>query len=183
MITLDALRELFDYNYWARDRQLEACAALSGEQFVRPMGSSFSSVRDTLAHLVAVESIWLDRWLGRAPTQADAQAVARAFAAETFPNLTVVRERWQAVEHNLRAYLAGLDEAALKQPLTYTNLRGERWTYPLGEALFHVVNHQTYHRGQITTLLRQLGAAAPGIDYLVKYEGDNQLRPEVEHGN
>lgn len=173
MISLDALRELFDYNYWARDCQLKACDALTGEQFLRPMGSSFSSVRDTLAHLVAVEQIWLQRWLGKAPTQADAQAIAQAFAAETFPNLPVVRERWQAVERKLRGYLAGLDEAALKQPLIYTNARGERWTYPLGETLFHVVNHQTYHRGQITTLLRQLGAVAPAIDYLVKYEAEN----------
>jgi len=178
MISLDALRELFAYNYWARDCQLDACAALTEEQFLRPMGSSFSSVRDTLAHLVAVEWIWLERWLGRSPTKADAQA----FAAETFPNLTVVRERWQSVEHKLRAYLAGLDEARLKQPLTYTNTKGERWTYPLGETLFHVVNHQTYHRGQITTLLRQLGAAAPAIDYLVKYEAENGLQAVAVRG-
>lgn len=182
MVPVDTIRELFDYNYWARDCQLKACAALTEEQFLRPMGSSFSSVRDTLAHLVAVERIWLERWLGCAPTQADAQAVARAFAAETFPNLTAVRERWQAVEGDLRAYLAGLDEAQLKQPLTYTNARGERWTYPLGETLFHVVNHQTYHRGQITTLLRQLGAAASGIDYLVKYEADNGLQAVAARG-
>jgi uncharacterized damage-inducible protein DinB len=179
MIPVETLRELFDYNYWARDRQLEACAALTAEQFLRPMGSSFSSVRDTLAHLVAVERVWLERWLGRSPTKAEAQVMAQAFAAETFPGLTVVRERWQSVERDLREYLHGLEEAQLKQPLTYTNARGERWTYPLGETLFHVVNHQTYHRGQITTLLRQLGAAAPGIDYLVKYEAENEQALEA----
>jgi uncharacterized damage-inducible protein DinB len=173
MISLDALRDLFDYNYWARDRQLDACGVLTGEQFVRPMGGSFSSVRDTLAHLVAVERIWLERWLGKSPTQADAQEIAQGYAAGTFPDLAVVRERWQSVEHDLRAYLARLDEGQLKQPLTYTNVRGERWTYPLGETLFHVVNHQTYHRGQIATLLRQIGAGAPGIDYLVKYESEH----------
>jgi uncharacterized damage-inducible protein DinB len=166
MIPLDALRELFDYNYWARDRQLEACAALSDEQFLHPMGNSFSSMRDTLAHMVYAEWIWLERWLGRSPTKSDAQALA----AGTYPNLTAVRERWESLERSLRGYLAGLDEAQLKQPLTYTNTKGERWTYPLGETLFHVVNHQSYHRGQVTTLLRQLGAAAPEIDYLVKYD-------------
>ncbi|MGO9274452.1 MAG: DinB family protein [Terriglobia bacterium] len=163
MIPIDTLRELYDYNYWARDRQLEACAALTEEQFLRPMGSSFSSVRDTLAHLVAVEWIWHERWRGRSPNQLD----ARAFAAETFPNLTAIRERWQAIEGNVREYLAGLDEPALKQPLTYTNMKGETWTYPLWQTLLHVVNHQTYQRGQITTLLRQLGAEASAIDYLV----------------
>ena len=163
MIPLDTLRELYDYNYWARDRQLEACAALTEEQFVRPMGNSFSSVRDTLAHLMMVEWIWLERWQGKSPNQDD----ARAYAAETFPNLAAVRDRWQAVESTLRAYLSGLDEKDLERPLSYINLKGEPWTYALGETLFHVVNHQTYHRGQITTLLRQLGAKAPSIDYLL----------------
>jgi len=167
MISIDTLRELYDYNYWARDRQLEACAALTEEQFLRPMGSSFSSVRDTLAHLVAVESIWHERWRGRSPSQADARAHAAAFAAETFPDLAVVRDRWKSVEKDVRGYLAELSEQALQQPLTYINMKGERWTYPLWQTLLHVVNHQTYHRGQITTLLRQLGVAAPAIDYLV----------------
>ncbi|MFB3778645.1 MAG: DinB family protein [Bryobacteraceae bacterium] len=64
MIPTETLPELYDYNYWARDRQLEACGALTEEQFLRPLGSSFSLVRDTLAHLVGVEWLWLERWLG-----------------------------------------------------------------------------------------------------------------------
>ena len=67
MILLVTLRELFAYNYWARDRQLEACAALSPEQFERPLGNSFSSMRDTLAHLVGAEWVWLERLRGRSP--------------------------------------------------------------------------------------------------------------------
>ena len=66
-ISLSVLKELFAHNYWARDRQLQACAALSGEQFLRPLGNSFPSVRDTLAHLLAVEWLWLERWRGRSP--------------------------------------------------------------------------------------------------------------------
>jgi uncharacterized damage-inducible protein DinB len=163
MIAVDTLRELFDYNYWARDRQLQACAALTEEQFLRPMGNSFSSVRDTLAHLVAVEWVWLERWLGRSPTKID----GGEYSAETFPTLGTVRERWQGVESNMRSYLSGLHDGALDRPLSYTNLKGERCTYPLWQTLLHLVNHQTYHRGQITTLLRQLGTTAPAIDFLV----------------
>jgi uncharacterized damage-inducible protein DinB len=65
MIPLVTLRELFAYNYWARDRQLDACAALSQEQFQSPMDSSFPSLRDTLAHLVGGEWVWLERCHGR----------------------------------------------------------------------------------------------------------------------
>ena len=163
MTPLETLRELFDYNYWARDRQLEACSVLTEEQFLRPMGNSFSSVRDVLAHLIFAEWVWLERWLGRSPTQADRQQVA----AERFPALASIRERWNTIEGSMRSYLAGLDEHTLSHPLTYTNWRGQVCTYPLGQTMLHVANHQTYHRGQVTTLLRQLGARAPTIDYLV----------------
>jgi uncharacterized damage-inducible protein DinB len=163
MIPLDVLRQLYDYNYWARDQQLRACAVLSEEKFLRPMGNSFSSVRDTLAHLVAAEWVWLERWKGHSPTRED----AKAFAAETFPTLAVVEERWRANERGVRDYLSRLTPEALAQPLTYTNLAGERWSYPLWQTLVHVVNHQTYHRGQVTTLLRQLGEPTVALDYLV----------------
>jgi uncharacterized damage-inducible protein DinB len=173
MIPLETLRELFDYNYWARDRQLDACAALADEQFLRPMGNSFSSVRDVLAHLIFAEWVWLERWLGRSPTQADKQQVA----ADKFPTLASVRERWSAIEGNMRLYLAGLDEQTLSRSLTYTNWRGQVCTYPLGQTMFHLANHQTYHRGQVTTLLRQLGAEAPAVDYLVMQ--DEKIRAQA----
>ena len=160
MIPLETLRELYDYNYWARDRQLEACAALSEEQFLRPMGNSFSSVRDTLAHLLFAEWVWQERWHGKSPTETEALAVA----GDKFPNLAALREGWRSVEGRVRQYLAGLNERALGQPLIYTNLKGQQFTYPLGGTLFHVANHQTYHRGKITTLMRQLGEKAPHID-------------------
>jgi uncharacterized damage-inducible protein DinB len=163
MISVETLRDLFNYNYWARDRQLEACAALSEEQFLRPMGNSFSSVRDVLAHFIFAEWVWLERWLGRTPTQAGKQQVG----PENFPTLDSVRERWGALEGNVRAYLSGLDDEALQRPLTYTNWRGQACSYPLGQTIYHVANHQSYHRGQVTTLLRQLGAEAPAVDYLV----------------
>lgn len=143
MISLATFRELFNYNYWARDRQLNAAAAITQEQFLRPMSNSFSSLRDTLAHLVGAEWVWLERWRGRSPSRSDAEE----FAAEKFPTVATTEERWRTVERGVREYLTGLSEEALARPLTYRNLKGETWTYPLWQTLFHVVNHQTYHRG------------------------------------
>ncbi len=161
MISLTVLGELFDYNYWARDRQLEACATLTPEQFLRRLGNSFSSLRDTLAHLVGAEWIWLERWLGHTP---------RSMPSWELTTTAAVEDRWRAVERDMRQYLAGLSEDALPRPLTYINLKGETWTYPLWRTLLHLVNHQTYHRGQVTTLLRQLGAKAPAVDFLVAHD-------------
>lgn len=162
MIPLNTLREMFDYNHWARDCQLDACRPLSQEQFLRPMGSSHPSLRDTLAHLLATEWLWLERWRGRSPRS--------ALAYEEFSTLQAIREHWATVESGVRDYLAALREEALPQPLTYVNLKGETWTYPLWRTLLHVVNHQTYHRGQVTTLLRQLGAQPVAVDFLVAHD-------------
>lgn len=159
MIPLATLRELFDYNYWARDRQLQACAALTEEPFLRPLGSSFSSLRDTLVHLVGVEWLYLERWRGHPP-----QALP---AAEEFPNLTAITQRWTDIEREMRGHLGGLTDDTLARPFTYTNLRGQTVTLPLWQIHYHFLNHQTYHRGQVSTLLRQLGSTPVATDFYV----------------
>jgi uncharacterized damage-inducible protein DinB len=166
MIALEVLHELYTYNYWARDRQLQTCAALTPEQFLQPLGSSFSSVRDTLVHLMAVEWLWLERWLGRSPTKQD----TLEFAPEKFPALDTIREKWNPIEAGVQNYLRNLSAPELLQPLTYTKLQGHVGTYPLWRVLIHMVNHQTYHRGQITTLLRQLQVPVVAVDYLVAHD-------------
>jgi len=128
MVPLSTLRELFEYNYWARNRQIEACGTLTQEQFLRPRDNSFSSLRDTLAHLVGAEYLWLERWRGRSPRA--------MLAAEEFPTLAAARERWGTVEREVREYLADLTEEVLRYPLSYVNLKGETWTYPLWQTLF-----------------------------------------------
>lgn len=167
MDVLALVGEQMDYNYWARDRQLQACASLSAEQFLRPIGGSFPSMRDTLAHMVAVEWIWLERWRRKSPTG--------LIPAHEFPSLSAVQERWKAVELEMRAYLAGLDEATLARPLTCVNTRGQKWTYPLWRMMVHLLNHQSYHRGQVTTLLRMLGVQPPPVDFLDGRDVDYRL--------
>ena len=70
----DEMVALYDYNAWADRRVLQAAGALSQEQFVKPMGSSFSSVRDTLAHILGVEWLWLERFQGRSPASIPMEA-------------------------------------------------------------------------------------------------------------
>jgi uncharacterized damage-inducible protein DinB len=159
MIPLATLRELFNYNYWARDRQLEACRALTKEQFLQPLGNSYSSLRDTLAHLVGAEWIWAERWRGN-PTKGLPPGA-------DFPDLAAIADRWRTVEQGVRELLAGLNDETLALPLHYTSSRGIACSYPLWRSMVHVINHQTYHRGQVTMFLRQLGVPAPALDLLV----------------
>jgi len=147
------------------------CAELNQEQFIEPLGSSFPSVRDTLAHLLGAEWIWLERWNGRWP---------RALpAASEFPTLNSIEQRWRFVETGVWEYLNQLSEADLRAPFTYTNVKGEQWTYALWRTLFHVINHQTYHRGQVTTLLRQLGASSAAVDFLVAHDMNFKTSPSA----
>jgi uncharacterized damage-inducible protein DinB len=157
-VSLATVNELFDYNYWARDRQLQACAALTEEQFLRPLGNSFPSLRDTLTHLLAVEWLWLERWRGRSPRT--------SLAPEELPTLAALSQRWQTVEREMREYVAGLTEEALDQSATYVNTRGKTWTYELWRMILHLLQHQSYHRGQVTALFRQLGVQPPKVDFL-----------------
>ena len=104
----------------------------------------------------------------RSPKRADADL--REFVAEGFLTVEAVRDRWVVVERDVRDYLSDLTQKTLGEPFSYVNLEGEAWTHPLWQTLIHVVNHQTYHRGQVTTLLRQLGAQPVQIDFLVAYD-------------
>jgi uncharacterized damage-inducible protein DinB len=159
MELLPVVRQAFEHHYWARNRQLRTCAGLTGEQFERPVGGSFPSLRETLAHMAAVEWIWLERWRGNSPRGLPGR--------DEFPTLAVLTGRWEATERDMREYLESLDEDVIARPKSYISTRGERWTYPLWQAILHLLNHQSYHRGQVTTQFRLLGAEPPRVDYLV----------------
>ena len=157
------IQTLYAYNRWANGKILAAAEQLDLEQFQRPMESSFTSVRDTLVHIVGGEWIWLERWNGRSP-RGGLPNVAE------LPDLSAISTRWKQVEEEQKRFLAKLTQPDLTKPITYVNQKGETWTYPLWQLLAHVVNHSTYHRGQTTTLLRQLGLKPPMTDFLVYYD-------------
>ncbi len=159
---IETIRELCLYNHWANQRVLASVASLSSEQFTRSMGNSFGSVRDTLAHILGAEWIWLERWLERSHKA--------LLPAADFPTVDTLRTRWETVEQDRNRFLQTLTPERLQQSLSYINLRGETSAYPLWQQMMHVINHSTYHRGQITTLLRQLGAEPQNTDFLRYYD-------------
>jgi uncharacterized damage-inducible protein DinB len=160
-MTLQDLRLLLDYHYWARDRVLDAVEPLSHDQFTRDMGSSFRSIRDTLAHLYFAEWAWYSRWQGDSPTS--------QLPADMFPDLATIRALWRDQEAKMRALLDTLDEAGINRRMEYKLLSGTPGASVFWHMLQHVVNHASYHRGQITTMLRQLGATPPKAMDLIAF--------------
>jgi uncharacterized damage-inducible protein DinB len=132
---------------------------LTAEEFLRGLGSSYPSVRDTLAHILAAEWIWLMRWKGVSPPSLMDPAL--------FPTLGALRQKWAEVEQAQREFVSGTPDSRLREVISYVNTRGETWRYPLGLMMQHVVNHSSYHRGQVTTMLRQLGKAPASTDLLL----------------
>jgi uncharacterized damage-inducible protein DinB len=149
-MTPENISALYDYNAWANHRSLEAASALKPEEFTRTMGSSFSSVRDTLAHIYGAEWIWLERFQGRSPSSLP--------EGSQFAEVASLRERWLEHESKLLKFVRGLSQADLDGVLEYKTLKYGVYENPLWQSMQHVVNHGSYHRGQVTTLLRQLGA-------------------------
>ena len=141
---------LFEYNSWANHRTLGAAEKLTPEQFTQPMGSSFTSVRDTLAHIYGAESVWLERFHGRSPSALP--------DVTQFSDVASLREPWLEHEERLLIFVRALTQSDLDRVMEYKTLRFGVYQNPLWQSMQHVVNHGTYHRGQVTTMLRQLGA-------------------------
>jgi len=156
---LEMIRDLYSYNRWANARSLEGASAVSSADFTKEVGGSFASLRGTLAHVYGAEWIWLERWRGTSPRKLP-------FSLD-FPDVETIRSRWQDVEREQKEFLDSLDAGRLAEVISYVNLKGETFAYPLRRMLQHVVNHSTYHRGQVATLLRQLGATPLSTDLLL----------------
>ena len=165
-MTKDDIGLLYEYDRWANNRVLEACSALSTEQFTRDLGGSFSSLRETLLHIFAGEWGWLQYWKQPSPDDAFlADLTARRkvlFDPIAFPELAAVRQKWAEVEKEQVEFIELLTDERLERmlPVRKTQVK-------LIHLMQHVANHSTYHRGQIALMMRQLGAAPQATDFHV----------------
>jgi uncharacterized damage-inducible protein DinB len=157
--TSEEIIDLFAFGRWASDKICEAVSQLDEAEFSKEIGGSFGSVRGTLLHLYGAEWVWLERFHGRSP---------RAMPDDGGPVTTLadVRTKWDPIQEQLRVFVQELTPAKLAGSVSYTSFAGEPFTRVLSDALVHLVNHGTYHRGQVVTLVRQLGKSAPSTDFL-----------------
>lgn len=162
MMDLETVQALYTYNRWANVQVLDAVSKLSAEQFNQDLENSFRSVRKTLVHTLSAEWIWLERWKGTSPKS--------MLDAAELTDLETIRKRWDKVESERAEFIRSLSEEKLATTLSYVNTRGQTFAYPLWQMLVHVANHSTYHRGQLTTLLRQVGAQPVTTDFLDYYD-------------
>jgi uncharacterized damage-inducible protein DinB len=156
MMSSEWLAATARYNRWMNDKLYGVTAALTDEARKRDNGAFFKSIHGTLNHLLLADRVWLARFKGvTAPSGFMAPGI-RALDQELFVDFAELRRERTATDEELSTWVAALTDARLAGPLVYLR-GGERQETPLWWAVAHLFNHQTHHRGQITTLLTQQG--------------------------
>ena len=163
-MTKDDILLLYEYDRWANNRVLQAASGLSPEQFTRDLGGGFRSVRDTLVHIIAGEWGWLTYWKATSPSSAFLtnlwDRVDVLFRPDAFPDVRAVRAKWAEVEKEQMEFVTSVTEEALGMslPVRTTQLS-------LAHLMQHLANHSTYHRGQVSLMMRQLHAEPLPTDF------------------
>ena len=148
------------YNLWANKIITEKIATLPIEITEKEMGSSFGSIYKTVVHLMDVESIWWQRlkllehveWPGKTFT-GDFEALSK--------ELLTLSRQWNE-------WVSQASDMQIDHVFGYQNSRKEFFKQPVYEMLLHLFNHQTFHRGQIITMMRQNGVEKiPATDFIV----------------
>lgn len=115
---------------------------------------------------MGAEKVWLSRWLGEPDSS--------LLPPDEVPSLADLKRIWERVAADSAKFVAKLSEQALEADLEYANTKGERFSHPLVQSLQHVVNHSSYHRGQISGMVRQVGGQPVNTDLITFYR---HLRP------
>jgi uncharacterized damage-inducible protein DinB len=155
---------LYEYDRWANARVIQSFTTLTSDQFTRDLGGSFPSVRDTMLHILAGEWIWLNYW--KAPSWDDAllndlrKQRESLFSPDIFPDLDSVRRKWTEIEKVQLDFMGRVTDESLKGMLPARNKQ-----LSLAHLMQHVANHSTYHRGQLSLMMRQLGAEPVATDF------------------
>jgi len=160
-MTVNDLKTLFDYSYWANEKHFRVISQLTPEEFTRSIAGSYGSVRNTLVHALSTEWGWLDRCGG--------PARGPRLEAEDYPTTEALIRTWSRVAGYMRAFLSGLEDEDLARDVEYKGAGAEARSMPVGELLHHAVNHTVHHRGQVALLLRELGYAPGNVDLLFYY--------------
>jgi uncharacterized damage-inducible protein DinB len=168
------------YNQWMNARLYAAAAALDEGELLADRGAFFGSILSTLEHIQAADAHWLRRFAVSFPGFASLEAVRHGplpalVRGITFPDCARLRVQREVLDEALMLFTREASDETYAQPMSYVNSAGESYTRQAGLVLHHVFNHQTHHRGQVTTLLSQRGIDVGVTDLLAlipEWDGD-----------
>lgn len=149
------------YNRWMNKKLYDCCAGLDESALQLDRGAYFKSIHGTLNHILLGDRLWLGRFKDK-PYEIKGGLDTELYS--DFEELRVQREKTDA---EIRSFVYGLDDDRINGELRYTTfVNPHPRVTPMSHALMHFFNHQTHHRGQVTTLLFQAGVD-PGVTDLL----------------
>ena len=148
------------YNLWANKILSEKAAQLPAETLFKEMHSSFGSIYHTFVHLMEVESVWWQRVKLQERVLWPGKDMEENFEKLT-QQLLLLSKQWNQ-------WIVEANENYFTHVFGYQNSKKEFFKQPVYEMLLHLFNHQTYHRGQIVTMMKQNGVdKIPATDFIV----------------
>jgi uncharacterized damage-inducible protein DinB len=146
------------YNAWMNENIYRGCAQISDEQRKLDMGAFFKSIHGTLNHLYVADAMWMARFK-RTPLP---NYTLNGIAFENFDELWAARKTLDA---DISAFVETLKDDELAAPFTFKSVAYNReFTNTFYIFVTHMFNHQTHHRGQVTTLMKQCGVDPGATD-------------------
>ena len=152
MITADYCKHFARYNRWQNQSIFSAAATLPDGTRKRNMGAFFKSIHATLNHLLVADYLWLSRLDGQ-------PCAVRSLDEELYGDFDELQKQRGFTDDRLDRVVAALTPGVLSGAMTYRRMSGggDEVRTPTAEVFMHLFNHQTHHRGQVTTLLMQCG--------------------------
>jgi uncharacterized damage-inducible protein DinB len=151
MITASHSLLMAQYNEWMNSRMYALCASLPEAELHKDRGAFFKSIYATLNHIAYGDLAFLSRFTGNPVVVPDP-------GVDLFGSFALLRTERAALDQRILAWSEALSPAWLAEPLTYTSkIDGKARTVQRWVLVTHMFNHQTHHRGQVTTLLSQMG--------------------------
>jgi uncharacterized damage-inducible protein DinB len=160
MSMLQFARTMARYNAWMNERLYDCSARLSDEERKANVGAFFKSVHGTLNHILLADRVWMGRFTGP-------PFVVKTLADELHADFDELRAQRRITDAAITGWAAALTEEDLRGTFSYTSISNPaKRSYPMWLVVTHFFNHQTHHRGQLTTLLAQRGID-PGVTDLI----------------
>lgn len=177
VLQLKQFRLMSQYNSWVNEQIYSLAASLSEEERRRDLKAFFQSIHGTLNHLLLTDRIWLGRFTSstcyefKALQEAKCIFKCESLSQELYANFIELRAERAETDAVLEAWIQELEPEMILTPMRYRNLsQTKEREHPLWFAIAHLFNHQTHHRGQVTTLLNQMGGDYGVTDFLAMYE-------------
>ncbi len=163
---------LAEYNAWINQKLYTTVAELSDEERTANRGAFFGSVHGTLNHLMVADRIWLQRFAQNFASPLALKWIAQlprptALDQILFTDFQEMRAQREVIDTSIKEWVGTLSQTDLEQILNYSSMKGIAACQPFSSVLLHFFNHQTHHRGQITTLLSQMGKDVGATDLLL----------------